>query len=160
MKTDFYNPACESLTSAHEFGVYDTKSKTARIDSDNRELWVACVSNKNQTPVVFTAIDNCIFSGSDEKGRRCDGMITYPDNIIFIELKEQRTSPWVSHTVEQLENTILLFVTNHNLAAIRNKRAFAANKSFPNFQHPQPADYQRFFKKYRVKLHIDTKIII
>ncbi|NJO14694.1 MAG: hypothetical protein HC877_02815 [Thioploca sp.] len=91
--------------------------------------------------------------------RRCDGMLTYTDNIIFVELKNQRKN-WISDAVEQLKITIECFTKHHDLNLFKRKRAFACNKKHPNFCTGHKETMKRFFDTYKIRLNIQAKIKI
>ncbi|MBK6964028.1 MAG: hypothetical protein IPH20_08775 [Bacteroidales bacterium] len=109
----FFQDACQETQLNNDlFGICDDqngrKAYTSLININN---WVAKVQNGNNKSVVFTAIDNCI-SIVDENGnmtKRCDGMLTYADNVVFVELKD-KNADWISQAVEQLETTIQYFL--------------------------------------------------
>lgn len=161
MNSNFFDINCqEAPITALVFGICDDQNgQKAYTDLANAPKWIATVENPNAHKVVFTAIDNCISitrdDGSDEK--RCDGMITYLDNIIFVELKVVAKS-WQSDAIEQLEITIQHFIANHDLTQFKHKRAFACNKKHPHFQVIETETKRRFFDKYRVRLNIQANI--
>jgi hypothetical protein len=111
--------------------------------------------------VIFTAIDNCI-KIEESDGKRCDGMLTYEDCIIFVELKERKgkTRNWVKDGDEQLRNTICIFTDNYNISNYRSKRAYIANNKRPNFQESQTERMQRFRNETGFILMIQNTITI
>ena len=133
--------------------------KLAYKDEINKEKWIANVKNNNEINVTFTAIDNCItiYRKKGEKERSCDGMLTYTDNIVFVELKEKRKN-WITDGTEQLEKTISKFAQNHNLMSIKKRRAFLSNKKHPLFKHSHKEEMQKFHKKFKVRLIINNTI--
>jgi hypothetical protein len=162
MSINFFAAACQNHTTATRFGLCDDENNTpAYIDTADQLKWIAIVENQKIVKVTFTAIDNCIAilraDGSME--RRCDGMLTYTDNIVFVELKNQRNG-WISDALDQLEITIKHFTTNHDIKFFQHKRAFACNKKHPNFQVIRNEIMKKFFDTYRIRINIQAKIKI
>jgi hypothetical protein len=163
MSTNFFNNRCqEPSISAQLFGLCDDQNGLkAYTNVLTPNTWVATVENPETKPVIFTAIDNCveILRGDGSLERRCDGMLTYTDNIVFVELKEVEKA-WITGAVEQLETTIQYFTENHDINLFRHKRAFACNKKHPRFKVIEPETKKRFFHNYRVRLNIQGIIKI
>ena len=161
MIVNFFQTECqEPPISTSNFGVCDNQDgQKAYTDSTDATKWIANVENPNTLSITFTAIDNCIpilrGDGNDEK--RCDGMLTYTDNIVFIELKEVAKS-WISDAIEQLEITVQHFIANHDISAYKHKRAFACNKKHPQFQVIDTETKRRFFDRYRIRLNLQHTI--
>jgi hypothetical protein len=167
MSTNFFDEHCQSKIDQPRFGLCDESSPSnapAYIDIDvsNEETkWIAIVENANKIEVIFTAIDNCI-EIKESEGKRCDGMFTYEDCIIFVELKERKgkTRNWVKNGDEQLRNTISIFSNNHSMSSYRNKKAYIANNKRPNFQESQMVRMERFRDETGFRLEIQNTIII
>ena len=171
MSVNFFQTECqEPPIIAPSFGICDekednkseiNKNKKAYTNIQDINTWIATVENPEMVSITFTAIDNCIeiLRGDGSLERRCDCMLTYPDNIVFVELKEVEKS-WISDAVEQLETTIQHFTLNHDIHVYRHKRAFACNKKHPKFHVIEPSTKRRFFDTYRVRLNIQGVIKI
>jgi hypothetical protein len=162
MSIDFFQADCQDDTTASLFGICDNQDGSrAFIDTANQDEWIAKVLNDSSINVILTAIDNCIsiLRADNTMDRRCDAMLTYTDNIIFVELKDEEKK-WIPDAVEQLETTIINFTANHDITQFRHKRAFAANKKHPNFRHSNLERYQRFYIKYKIRLNIEATIKI
>ncbi|MFN6088913.1 MAG: hypothetical protein ACK47E_09225 [Cyclobacteriaceae bacterium] len=162
MSVNFFEAACQETTSELKFGLCDDQNGAkAYIDTTDLAKWVVTVENSNGVTVTFTAIDNCItiIRKNGDPDTRCDGMLTYGNNIIFVELKDQ-IKGWITHAVEQLESTINHFISNHDLNQFQHKRAFASNKRHPHFHVIDAEMKQRFFQKYKVRINIQATIII
>lgn len=104
------------------FGICDDKNNTpAYVDRIEQKKWIAIVENPNQRNIRFTAIDNCIDirRSNGKMDSRCDAMLDYDENIVFIELKDQRSS-WISEGLDQLEATIKSFQANHDLRQFKH----------------------------------------
>lgn len=162
MTIDFEQSQCQTSTTSHVFGLCDKEDNDpAYISYDNNETWNATVQNECGINVTFTAIDNCIdiLRPNRDMESRCDGMLTYPDNIVFVELKNQRAN-WISDGIEQLEATIDIYKDNDNLMAVRKRRAVVANRKHPHFHEIENETMQKFFSKNKVRLHIGSTIKI
>lgn len=149
MTINFFERACQDFTSGILFGICDdVPSQRAYLDTLDSTKWVAIVDNSRAITVTFTAIDNCIeirrADGTTES--RCDGMLTFTDNIIFVELKERdvANSIWVKKGEDQLRNMINLFESNHDSAIYTIKKAYLCNKLKPNFPTGQMTRMQKF----------------
>mgnify|MGYP000421191526 CR=1 FL=1 len=91
MSVNFFQADCETITSAVKFGICDGENTyPAFLNFDALvEKWIAEVENEEEIEVIFTAIDNCIdiLDENGETQSRCDAMMRYAENLIFIELK-------------------------------------------------------------------------
>ena len=162
MSINFYETRCQSTCNAALFGLYDKEDKSpAMIVRTQKEKWNATVVNPTQKTITHTAIDNCIeiLRANREMDNRCDSILNYPENIIFVELKN-KNADWKSDGINQIEVTINNFNNNHNLSGIRHKRAFVANRRHPNFQVIEDEQIRKFWDKYRVRLNISSEINI
>lgn len=163
MPINFFAPTCqEPSINAVRFGICDDQQGgKAYTNTADQDAWVATVENDRQEDITFTAIDQCIeiYRANGDMENRCDGMLTYPDNIVFVELKDQRGG-WIPHATLQLETTIRHFQANHDLGVFRHKRAFACNKRHPRFQVINASLKQEFFHRYGVRLNVGGKIKI
>ncbi len=161
MSINFFDRGCqESPITASSFGICDAQDGSkAYTDILDATTWVAKVENPEAKAIIFTAIDGCIEilreDGSIE--RRCDAMLIYTDNIVFVELKEVNKQ-WINDAIEQLEITIQNFRANHDLNLFKHKRAFACNKKHPSFHVIEPETKRRFFDTYRVRLNVQAVI--
>jgi hypothetical protein len=162
MSVNFYEAKCQSTTREALFGLYDKEDKKpASIVHLQNDKWNATVINPSKKEIIHTAIDNCIeiFRENGEMDYRCDSMLTYPDNIIFVELKN-KGSDWKSEGINQVEITIQNFTKNHNLSDIKHKRAFIANRKHPHFHVIMDEQAKKFWDIYKVRLNIDSEIRI
>jgi len=93
MSVNFYETNCRSTTNKRLFGLCDNEDNSpAFIDFVNKSQWNALVINSAPPQeIIFVAIDNCIEirRKNGEMDNRCDCLLTYPENIIFIELKNK-----------------------------------------------------------------------
>jgi len=162
MKINFYNAKCQKTTKKELFGLCDDENQTpAYIEFKNTDKLNATVINPTQKIIIHTAIDNCIeiLRENGKMDNRCDSMLTYPDNIVFVELKN-KGSGWISEGIKQIEATIITFKNSHDLFSVKHKRAFVANRRHPNFQVTDNEKAKIFWDKFRVRLNINSVINI
>jgi hypothetical protein len=166
MVINFFEPNCQTITKAVEFGLCDDPpppyNVPAYIDAGNPSKWIAVVKNKNQTSVTFTAIDGCIMikrpNGEDSK--RCDAMLTYENKIIFVELKESIRDNSFDGGIGQLIETIDFFKQNHPLNQYQQKTAYIANSLKPNFQFGNKTTIDKFKKRTGFILRTKNEILV
>lgn len=107
-------------------------------DENSPDKWVATIKNAGNVNIQFIPVDkNIVYYRDDgQKESSCDGMILYNNDssICFVELKDVRTSGWISDAVNQLRETITVFNKNHNYRNFSDRTAYAANCCHPNFQ--------------------------
>jgi hypothetical protein len=166
MSINFFDTNCQSQTNQYKFGLCDDPNKDkdpAYIDTVDCSKWIAIVENNQEIEVIFTAIDNCIeiLRSDGTMDNRCDGMLTYNNHIIFVELKERNfRNKWVGKGEEQLKNTINVFIANHDLAIYKSKKAYIANNKKPNFQSSQITRMDKFKDETGFRLIIQNTIEI
>ena len=164
MSINFFKSTCQSQTNQYKFGLCDNPNEDpAYIDIDDCSKWIAIVENNQEIEVIFTAIDNCIeiIRSDGTMDNRCDGMLTYNNHLIFVELKERNfRNKWVGKGEEQLKNTINVFIANHDLAIYKSKKAYIANNKKPNFQSSQITRMDKFKDETGFRLIIQNTIEI
>jgi hypothetical protein len=165
MSINFFDANCQSQTNQPKFGLCDDPpplENPAYIDTVDCSKWIAIVENTQEIEVIFTAIDKCIeILRSDGKmDSRCDGILTYNNNIIFVELKERnyRNSVWIDDGDEQLRKTIAVFINHNNLAIYKSKMAYIANSKKPQFQYSHTERMQKFRTDTGFRLIIQNTI--
>ena len=163
MSVNFYETNCRSTTNKRLFGLCDNEDNSpAFIDFVNKSQWNALVINSAPPQeIIFVAIDNCIEirRKNGEMDNRCDCLLTYPENIIFIELKN-KGAQWITEGIDQIVATINNFNESHGLSQFGHKRAFVANKKHPNFRVIDTETKRKFWDNYKVRLNIDSVIKI
>jgi hypothetical protein len=166
MSINFFDTNCQSQTNQPKFGLCDDpppSENPAYININDSRKWIAIVENNQEIEVIFTAIDNCIeiLRSDGTMDNRCDGMLTYNNHIIFVELKEKNfRNNWVAKGEKQLKNTISVFIANHDLAIYKSKKAYIANNKKPNFQSSQMGRMARFEAETDFRLIIRNTIEI
>ncbi|MFO0052746.1 MAG: hypothetical protein ACLBM4_22730 [Dolichospermum sp.] len=151
MSINFFDTNCQSQTNQPKFGLCDDpppSENPAYININDSRKWIAIVENNQEINLIFTAIDKCIqILRSDGKmDNRCDGMLTYNNNIIFVELKERKytNSVWIDDGENQLRKIISVFINNHDLQIFKSKKAYIANRKKPQFQYSHKERMQKF----------------
>jgi hypothetical protein len=166
MSINFFDANYQSQTNQYKFRLCDDPNEDpAYIDTDIDDCskWIATVENNQEIEVIFTAIDNCIeiLRSNGEKENRCDGMLTYNNHLIFVELKEKNyRNNWVVKGEKQLKNTINVFIANHDLEIYKSKKAYIANNKKPNFQSSQITRMDKFKDETGFRLIIQNTIEI
>lgn len=153
---------CQCNSSKKKFGLCDDAAQPgspAYIDEYDGSAWVAVVQNEFLKTVTFTAIDNCIDLLREDRlmARRCDGVLTFEDTIVFVELKDQSGRKWIKEGEEQLVSTISRVVIP---AAYIYREAYIANCKQPQFRSSQAQRMQRFRDETGFTLKIHNRIAI
>lgn len=164
---DFFIPQCQTENiHAKNFGICDDEDEETKtpayVSFDPTDKWVAIVQNQTEKPINFTAVDNCIEirRANGDMDNRCDAILTNDEHIVFVELKVQRTSGWITHAVdEQLQTTIHHFKENSDISKYKHKRAFVCNRKFPRFSVSNKEKMNAFYKKNRIRLSIEQTIV-
>ena len=152
MNVNFLGPDCKEPARTNKlFGICDDQDGSpAYTNITDNSKWIANVINNSEITISFTAIDNCIIvlkDGTKDKESTCDGMLTFNDSLYLVELKKQGTGGWLPDAKGQLENTIKLLNTNHNLSTFRYRKAYACNRKHPNFTVIDSAERKAFFQR-------------
>lgn len=136
----------------------------ARLDEKEGEKWIAVIHNEDKYEVVFTAVDNCIETkrADGKMDRRCDGILTYLSNIIFVELKKSDIggTTWITDAEGQLRTTINYFEETEEAESFTKKMAYIANSDRPKFRHSQARRMDQFLTDTGYVLRIVNRIIL
>lgn len=166
MKIDFFKD--EQIVSDNYFGLCDDEDESSKtpayVDTNpgNKDRWIADVRNISGKSIGFAAVDNKIEIIRDDGSmeNRCDVMLHNDDYIIFVELKVQGKD-WIKHAVEeQLQTTIDIFKSCHDIRQFRRRIAYACNKRHPAFAVSHKEYMQRFRKRNDVRLIIGCSILL
>jgi hypothetical protein len=168
MAVDFRKPACVSSSTKKKFGICDDQPPLpkgpAYIDETNGAKWIAVVVNDPPIQVLFTAIDNCIdILRPDRKmDKRCDGMLSYNETVIFVELKEtdMKGAEWIKKADLQLRTTIKYFEEERISDSFNIKKAYIANSERPKFRDSQQVRMEKFEEETGYVLRIENRIIL
>ena len=165
MSVDFFVAKCQETSNKKICGLCDNpppSNTIAYLDETDGTKWIAVVHNENREDVTFTAIDKCIFilreNGKDAK--RCDGMLTYNDVVIFVELKQKSPlgNDWVKQGEEQLRETINYFEKEIIAQSFTTKKAYIANSEHPKFKTSQARRMEQFLEDTGYVLRIENRI--
>jgi hypothetical protein len=167
MKVDFLKPDCTIVINEAEFGLCDDDNKEpAFVDITDKKKWIATVVNSAPPKEIkFTAIDNCIdiYKENGEMDTRCDAILQYDSNLLFIELKTKRAD-WKSGGLEQIEATIQKMIKEMPsfYYQFRKRKAVVANsKNISPAFNEFDVEQREFFKRnYKIHLQFDAKIAI
>lgn len=164
---NFLEENCQTFSSKKIFGLCDPpapSTEPAYIDEENGAEWIGVVVNEYRYDVTFTAIDHCIdvLTSDGMSAKRCDGVLTYNDAAIFVELKDRSTggTGWVKEAEQQLLSSIHHFERTPNAAQYREKRAYIANSSRPKFRSSQAQRMEKFRNETGYILRIENRIIL
>lgn len=162
MSLDFFRKDCQYTSiSAESFGLCDKQDGTkAYPDIPNPNNWIAQIKNETRLNIVFTAIDKCVLTDQEERGKgRCDGMLTTQTHLYLVELKDQ-LPPWQSDAIRQLESTIQLLNENHDINGYRKRKAFACNKKREKFVVIDNETNKSFFARTGFRIDIQAEIVV
>lgn len=169
MVVDFNKTACRKSTNKNLFGICDDQPPLhhgpAYIDFNNGQNWIAVVDNEPRFYVSFTAIDHCIDDMNRADGKpdkRCDGMLTFNQTVIFVELKEidMNGAEWIRTAEEQLRSTVGFFENELIAETFKFKKAYIANSERPKFRNSQQARMEKFENETGYVLRIENRIIL
>ena len=145
MSVNFFEATCRKTVSDIKFGI---------CDDDNTE-----------PAYIDTAIDNCIeiLRDNGNMDNRCDVMLNYESNLLFVELKTKRTN-WKAEGLGQIEATIkkMLVDAPDFYNGFRKRKAVVANSrnAFPRFHDYDTEQREYFQKKYKMRIQFEAEIVI
>lgn len=165
MPINFFINNCKSSSNKKEFGLCDDPpppSLPAYIDELDKSKWIATINNRNSKKVDFIAIDACIdirkADGNLES--RCDGLLAYDNDLIFVELKSREGGQWLKKGREQLTITVDNFKDNYNISQYNDVSANVCNSLRPQSHSGHAVNIQRFFDDTGLVLRADSTIEI
>jgi len=166
MSINFHENACQTLIKEKYFGLYDSEDRTpVKVVNFDSDLSNARVINERELEIRLTAIDNCIVINREngEMDNRCDAMICYESNLLFIELKNKRGS-WQSEGLNQIENTVKRMIEDDSkfFYGFKKRKAIVANRKyqFPSFHESNKEQREYFNLKYNIRLQFEADIFI
>lgn len=165
MPIDFFINTCKTNSNKNEFGLCDDPppaSNPAYIDENDKSKWIGVVKNKSNKGVEFIAIDACIDirkrDGNLES--RCDGLLSFENDLIFVELKFREGGRWLKKGREQLTITIDNFKANYNILDYNNVYGNVCNSLRPLSHSGHAANIQQFYDDTNLVLKSDNMIEI
>jgi len=149
MPINFLDPNCSTNSNNPTFGLCDDpppSNAPAYIDEINPTIWIAKVNNPRSENITFFAIDNCVnvLRPDGTLDSRCDGVLSYIDNLIFVELKSRQSGKWLQKGRKQLTTTIDNFKLNHNISQYSNVEGYVCNNLKPLAHTGQASNIQKF----------------
>ncbi|CAM3433633.1 hypothetical protein ABF190_000976 [Flavobacterium psychrophilum] len=165
MPIDFFENKCKSTSNKIEFGLCDDSSPAenpAYINEDDDSKWIGIVKNNTNKEIEFIAIDSCIdIRRPDGKlESRCDGLLSFDTNLIFVELKSRESKKWFKTGREQLTNTIRIFKDNYDISKYNSISGNVCNGLRPQSHAGQATNIQQFFDETGLILKGDRTIKI
>ena len=133
------------------FGLCDKPhpaKEPAYINESDQSLWIGIVRNPQQFKVEFFAIDHCVdlLRADKKQSKRCDGLLRYKKNLVFVELKDRRQkgSKWLKEGIEQLIATIDIFKEQCGLGSFDQIEAYVCNRLKPLANQGHASKIQAF----------------
>jgi hypothetical protein len=165
MPIDFFINSCKTKSHKTEFGLCDDPppaSNPAYIDEEDKSKWIGVVQNKRGKKVEFIAIDACIDirKPDGDLESRCDGLVSFENNLIFVELKCREGGQWLKKGREQLTITVNNFKANHNILDYNDVYANVCNSLRPLSHSGHSANIQQFYDETNLILKSDSTIEI
>ena len=167
MSINFLDETCQGQSNRKIFGLCDDPSpqqNPAYIDENDGSKWIAVVVNEDKRLITFTAIDHCItvLRADGKMAKRCDGMLTYNNCVIFVELKQRGSqgSGWVKDADDQLRTSISYFEGEDEADNFTVKKAYISNSEHPKFKQSQLARMNQFFNDTGYLLRIENRILV
>ncbi|MBN8651497.1 MAG: hypothetical protein KF763_04835 [Cyclobacteriaceae bacterium] len=165
MSVNFLAPTCQDISDKKVFGLCDDRpQQRAYLDETDGAKWVAVIANELRHTVTFTAVDHCItiLKADGTMHKRCDGLLTYDNVVLFVELKERggKGTNWIAEGYEQLRTTISHFEASDLPVLYTIKKAYIANGQRPKFRFTQTERMERFFQETGYVLRIERRIVL
>ncbi|NDW13201.1 hypothetical protein D0T50_09875 [Bacteroides sp. 214] len=168
MPINFFDEDAKTNSSSSIFGICDDPSPSttpAYIDEnkDNEDKkWIGVVHNSATQSIDFYPIDNCVplLRPNGDKENRCDGVLSYSNNLIFVELKERGGSGWIGIGRNQLTITLQRFRENHNISDYTKIEAYICNKLRPISSKNHANEIQKFKDETGLILNVQRNIHI
>lgn len=165
MPIDFFEGKCKTDSSKNKFGLCDDPppaENSAYINEDDQAKWVATVNNENNKEISFYAIDHCvtILRPNGDRESKCDGILRFDNNLIFVELKDRSSKGWLTKGREQLTTTIEKFSENYNISSYTKAEAYVCNKQRPMANTGNKELIQRFKDDTGLILKVQSTISV
>jgi hypothetical protein len=165
MSINFFENKCKTTSNKAEFGLCDDPSpaeKPAYIDENDSSKWIGIVKNNTNKKINFIAIDACIDIRRPDGNlqSRCDGLLSFDNNLIFVELKSREGGSWIKKGREQLTITVNTFKANHNISDYDDVYGNVCNSLRPQSHIGHAANIQQFYDETGLILKGDNMIEI
>lgn len=170
MPIDYFSKNTD-YSSNEEFGLCDDSTsgkeqEPAYIDNEleNKDNWIGKVKNPQEINVQFNPIDNCvdIFDIDNPKNmsRRCDCLLSYNMNLLFVELKERGKGKWTKDAKKQLIATYNRFKEENDITMYERIEAQVCNRLRPKVNETRTTSLEEFKDKVGIRLRIQQDIDI
>lgn len=165
MPIDFFTNGCKTSSNKIEFGLCDDPSPAinpAYIDESDNTKWIGIVTNNEEKNVDFIAIDACIDirKANGRMESRCDGLLSFDNNLIFVELKTREGGQWLKDGREQITITVNNFKSNHDITKFDNVYGNVCNSLRPLSHTGHASNIEQFFYETGLILKADRSIVI
>ena len=149
MPIDFFINNCKSSSNLVEFGLCDDPppaNNPAYIDEVDDTKWIGVVKNKDNREVDFIGIDACIdIRKPDGKMEsRCDGLLSFDNDLIFVELKSREGGQWFQKGRKQLTITVNAFKSNYDINQYNSVYGNVCNSLRPQSHSGHAANIEQF----------------
>lgn len=165
MPIDFFQNKCKSTSTKVLFGICDdieNNTEIAYIDEENPDNWIGIVSNPSKFEASFYAIDHCVKMLRDDgrQEKSCDGILSYNNKLVFIELKMRKRSPWAREGKNQIIKSFQSFNDNYDISTFDKIEAYVCNQIRPLVNQGRASMLQEFKDRTGINLKIQQRIQI
>ncbi|MDR3340138.1 MAG: hypothetical protein LBT25_08650 [Candidatus Symbiothrix sp.] len=187
MSINFFDENKKTNSSKNQFGLCDDPppaENPAYIDETNKNKWIGIVNNSTKKDTCFFPIDHCVplfrpkltkvknpviriihkflilLFKIQEKESSCDGVLSYNNNLIFVELKNRGSGGWLKKGREQLTVTIAKFKENHDIQKYNKVEAYVCNSLKPLANTGNSNHIQQFKDETGLILNVQQNIDI
>lgn len=165
MPINFFENTCKTTSTKIEFGLCDDPppaENPAYIDENDTSKWIGIVKNNSNKEIDFIAIDACIDirKPNGKLESRCDGLLSFDNNLIFVELKSREGGKWLKKGREQLTITINNFKSNYDITKYDDVYGNVCNGLRPQSHSGHAVNIQQFFDETGLVLKGDRIIEI
>ena len=110
----------------------------------------------------FIAIDACIDIRKPDGNleSRCDGLLSFENDLIFVELKFREGGQWLKKGREQLTITVNNFKDSYTISEYNNVYGNVCNSLRPLSHSGHAANIQQFYDETNLVLKSDNVIEI
>ncbi len=165
MPVNLLEQACRTSSDKAEFGLCDDPpppGRPAYVDESGPNKWIGLVKNPSGKEVEFYAVDHCVEvlkpDGSLEK--RCDGILQYEQNLVFVELKDRAARGWLGDAREQIEASSRVFAASARAGQYASIRAQVCNRQRPFTTPNYTNEIQKFRNSTGLVLRVERTIQI
>ena len=162
MPVNFFQNICRTESNLKKFGLCDDPPPArnkAYIAENDESKWIAEVKNSSEIEIIFYGIDHCvnILRPNGEQEKRCDGVLHYNNNLIFVELKDSANKKWIGKGRKQLTATIRVCQNEPNPNKYLITGAYIANKQEYIAKGSRAAHIEKFNTDTGLILYVITK---